>query len=73
MCLAVPARVKSLADQTARVEVRGVIREVSTMLTPDIQVGQYALLHAGYTISVLDEDEAERTLGLLEELEESLE
>jgi len=72
MCLAVPARVKSLTHETARVEVGGVIREVSTMLTPDIQVGQYALLHAGYTISVLDEEEAKRTLHLLEELEESL-
>ena len=72
MCLAVPVRVKSLAHQTARVEVGGVIREVSTMLTPGIQVGQYALLHAGYTISVLDEEEAKHTLGLLEELGESL-
>lgn len=73
MCLAVPARVKSLARQTARVEVGGVIREVSTMLTPEIQIGQYALLHAGYTISVLNEEEAKSTLGLLEELGESLE
>ena len=73
MCLAVPVRVTYLAQDTARVEVGGVIREVSTMLTPDIQVGQYALLHAGYTISVLDEEEAKSTLGLLEELGESLE
>lgn len=73
MCLAVPVRVTYLGHDTARVEVGGVIREVSTMLTPDIQVGQYALLHAGYTISILDEEEAKSTLGLLEELGESLE
>ena len=73
MCLAVPVRVKSLAHQTARVEVDGIVREVSILLTPDIQVGQYALLHAGFTLSILDEEEAKQTLGLLEELGESLE
>ena len=68
MCLAIPAQVKLIDGQQADVEVGGVSRRVSIWLTPEVEVGDYVLLHTGYAISIIDEDEAAETLKLLEEL-----
>ncbi len=68
MCLAVPARIVDRKDLMATVEVSGVTREVSLMLLPDARVGDYVLVHAGFAIQTVDEEEARRTLELLEEL-----
>jgi hydrogenase expression/formation protein HypC len=73
MCLAVPARVLSIWDREAEVELGGVHRTVSLWLTPEAQVGDYVYIHAGYAISVLDAEEAEETLRLLGELSASYE
>ncbi len=69
MCLAVPVRVVEIEGQVARVELGGVLREISLVLTPDAQVGDYVLIHTGFAISVLDEEEAQETLRLFAELE----
>ena len=55
MCLAIPARVKSVEGYEAEVEVGGVGRRASIVLTPEAKVGNYVLLHAGYAINVIDE------------------
>lgn len=68
MCLAIPALVKSVEGTDAEVEIGGVSRRVSIWLTPEISVGDYVLVHTGYAINVIDEDEAEETLRLLEEM-----
>ncbi len=68
MCLAVPARIVARKDLMATVEVSGVTREVSLMLLPDARVGEYVLVHAGFAIQTVDEEEAWRTLELFEEL-----
>lgn len=68
MCLAIPARVKAICGDTATVEVSGVERAASIMMTPEVKVGDYVILHAGFAISVLDTAEAEATLRLLEEI-----
>ena len=68
MCLAIPAKVKSLAGDTAIVDVSGVKREANVMMTPDVKVGDYIIMHAGFAIQVLDTTEAEKTLRLLEEI-----
>ena len=65
MCLAVPALVKSIDGDQAEVELGGVTRRASIMLTPEARVGDYVLLHAGYAINVLDQAEAEETLSVL--------
>ncbi|MBM4431897.1 MAG: HypC/HybG/HupF family hydrogenase formation chaperone [Chloroflexi bacterium] len=70
MCLAVPARIVTLAGQDAEVELSGVRRRISIALTPEVQVGDYVLIHTGFAISVLDEEEALRTLKLFEELDQ---
>lgn len=68
MCLAVPVEVVSIEGDEAEVEAGGVRRRVSIMLTPEVQVGDYVLLHTGYAIGVVNQAEAQETLRLLEEM-----
>jgi len=68
MCLAVPVQVVSIEGSEAEVEIGGVKRQVSIVLTPEAKVGDYVLLHTGYAINVIDEAEAQETLKLLEEM-----
>ncbi|MEW6034120.1 MAG: HypC/HybG/HupF family hydrogenase formation chaperone [Chloroflexota bacterium] len=68
MCLAIPARVTSINGMEAEAEVGGVTRRISIMLTPEVKVGDYVLLHTAYSISVVDEQEAKETLDILRQL-----
>ncbi len=68
MCLAVPALVKSIDGLEAEVDLGGLTRRTSLMLTPEAKVGDYVLLHAGYAINVLDQEEAAETLAILREM-----
>ena len=49
-----------------------VSRRISIWLTPDVKPGDYVLLHTGYAINIIDEDEAKETLSLLEEVADGL-
>lgn len=68
MCLAIPMQVVQRGEFDGTVEVHGVQRQVSLMLCPEAEVGGYVLVHAGYAIACVDEEEARRTLALLDEL-----
>ena len=68
MCLAVPTLVKAIDGTKAWVELGGVERMVSLALTPDVHEGDYVLVHTGFAISVVDEEEAQATLRLFREL-----
>ena len=71
MCLAIPAKVMSVKDDEARVDFgEGVLREVNVTLV-DAKVGDYVLVHAGYAIQVLSEEEALETLRLWNEVLEA--
>jgi hydrogenase expression/formation protein HypC len=65
MCLAIPALIKSIEGKEAEAEIGGITRRISLWLTPEVQVGDYVLLHTGYAISVIDKEEAEETLRLI--------
>lgn len=69
MCVAIPARILSIADFTARVEIGGIERTASLRLTPEAKPGDYVLIHAGFAIHVIDEQEARETLKLFREIE----
>ena len=69
MCLAIPALVKSIHDHEAEVEIAGISYRASIWLTPEAKVGDYVLLHTGYAIGVIDEEEAQETLRMLREME----
>ena len=68
MCLAIPALVKSIEGKEAEAEIGGVSRRISIWLTPEVEVGDYVLLHTGYAISTIDKEEAAETLKILEEI-----
>jgi hydrogenase expression/formation protein HypC len=62
--------IKSIEGTSAQAEIGGVERAISLALTPEAQVGDYVLVHTGFAIGVIDEEEAQETLKLLEELAE---
>ena len=68
MCLAIPVLIKSIEDKEAEVEIGGVTRRISLWLTPEAKVGDYVLVHTGYAINILDQEEAEETLRLFAEI-----
>lgn len=68
MCLAVPMKVTSIEGSRAVVEQGGARRTVHVGLLEEVNAGDYVLVHAGYAIARVDEDEARRTLELVEQL-----
>ena len=68
MCVAIPAKVKSIEGFLAEVEVGGISRTISIQLTPEVQKDDYVLVHAGFAIHKVGEEEARQTLELFEEL-----
>ncbi len=69
MCLAVPTKVIRIAGEEAEAEIGGVRRRISLAFAPEARVGDYVLIHAGFAISVLEENSAQESLALLEEME----
>ena len=68
MCWAVPAKVVEIDGELGKVELSGTVREVGLQLVSDPQVGDYVLVHAGFAIQKVDEEEARKTLELFEEI-----
>jgi hydrogenase expression/formation protein HypC len=71
MCLAIPGQIVEVVDADlylAKVEVAGVRRTVNVGLFPDAGPGDWVLVHVGFAISVIDEEEADATLRLLKEM-----
>jgi hydrogenase expression/formation protein HypC len=67
MCLAIPARVISVEDDMGMIDLEGTRRRVSLLLQNDVEVGDYVIVHAGFVIHKIDEEEAEASLRLLRE------
>ena len=69
MCLAIPVRITELLDDNrALASAGGIVREIDTALVDDLQVGDYVILHVGYALSKLDEQEALQTLQTMEQM-----
>lgn len=71
MCLAIPGKIVEMVDEEnriAKVEIGGVRRGVNVGMLDDIRVGDYVLVHVGFAMSKVDEQQAEETLRLLQEL-----
>ncbi|MBO7701349.1 MAG: HypC/HybG/HupF family hydrogenase formation chaperone [Eggerthellaceae bacterium] len=67
MCLAVPMKVTELLDGgMAHATAMGAERDVAIDLTPQVQVGDYVLVHAGFAIEIVDEQYAQETLDLIQ-------
>jgi len=72
MCLGIPVKVIKKSGQSAEVEVDGVKRQANLSLRPEVKVGDYVLLHAGFAIEVLDRKEAAIRLKLLRQMADGI-
>jgi hydrogenase expression/formation protein HypC len=75
MCLAVPGKIISISEntpimRTGRVSFGGVVKEVSLAYVPEAAVGDYVIVHVGFALSKVDEDEAQRVFEYLEQMGE---
>jgi hydrogenase expression/formation protein HypC len=74
MCLAIPGRITETYDRDgvrmAKVDFGGIAREACLAYVPEASPGQYVLIHVGFAISTVDEEEAARTYHYLEQLDQ---
>jgi len=69
MCVAVPAEIVEIKEfDVAVIDIGGARKNVSLMLIDGVEVGDFVLVHAGFAIDKIDEQEAQTTMALLEEL-----
>ena len=74
MCLAIPGKVASIngtdpVTRMGKVDFGGVLKEASLAFVPEAQVGDYVIVHAGFALSRLDEEEANKVFEYLREME----
>lgn len=68
MCLAIPARIVELEGDKAVVDAMGNRWQARTTLIPEAKLGDLVLIHAGFAISMVDEEEAKKTWQLIQEI-----
>ena len=75
MCLAIPGKVTSVTGddplwRTGKVDFGGIIKEVSLAYVPEVKIGEYVIVHVGFALSRLDENEAKKVFQYLKEMDE---
>jgi hydrogenase expression/formation protein HypC len=70
MCLSVPGKIVKIKQNMARVDVGGMLRDISLDLCPEASMGEYVLIHAGFAIQKVDEEEAIEALAFLKKMAE---
>jgi hydrogenase expression/formation protein HypC len=70
VCLSVPGKIVKIRQNMASVNVGGMLRDISLDLCPEASIGEYVLIHAGFAIQKVDEEEAMETLAFLRKMAE---
>lgn len=75
MCLAVPGKIISIdatdpVMRTGKVNFGGIVKEINLAYVPEAEVGNYVIVHVGFAISIVDEEEANRVFEYLREMDE---
>lgn len=75
MCLAVPGKITTISgddplSRTGKVDFGGILKEVSLAYVPEAQLGDYVIVHVGFALSRLDENEAKKVFEYLKQMEE---
>ena len=74
MCLAIPGKLTEIYQKDslrmAKIDFGGIVKEVCLAYTPEAEIGDYALIHVGFAISLMDEEEAQETLKLIRDVAE---
>ncbi len=73
MCLAVPAKIMQIEgenplEKMGKVSFGGIMKNISLAYVPEAEIGNYVIVHAGFALSIVNEDEAQQTLADLEEI-----
>jgi hydrogenase expression/formation protein HypC len=68
MCLAIPMKLIKIKGNKGVVELSGVKKEISLDLLKEVEIGDYLIIHAGFAIEKLNEEEAKKTLTIWEEI-----
>ena len=73
MCLGIPGKVIEVSGEgvrrTGRVDFDGIVKDVNLAYVPEIEVGDYTIVHVGFAITRLDEQSAQETLDLIRQLD----
>ncbi len=76
MCLGIPGKVIEIIDENGllmgKIDYNGTVNKVCLAYIPNIKIGQYTIVHAGFAVSVIDEEEAQKTLAIWDDLKEKL-
>ena len=75
MCLAIPGKVTSISGddpmlRSGKVDFGGILKEVSLAYVPEVKVGDYVIVHVGFALSRVDEEEAKQVFEYLREMQE---
>ncbi len=75
MCLAVPGKIVSISGEdplmrTGKIDFGGILKEVSLAYVPDVKIGDYVIVHVGFALSRVDEEEANQVFEYLREMQE---
>jgi len=68
MCLAIPAKLVEINGNDGKVEIGGTLVKIALDLVDDMNVGDYVIVHAGFALEKIDEEEAVKRLSIFEEL-----
>lgn len=68
MCLGIPAKIIKIENNMGTIDMEGTRREVSLLLQEDAKVGDYVIVHAGFAIQKIDEEQALETLSFLRQI-----
>ncbi len=73
MCLAIPGKIEKIIgndplSRMGKVNFGGIVKEASLAYVPEAEIGDYVIVHAGFAISIVDEDEAAKTFEYLKEM-----
>jgi hydrogenase expression/formation protein HypC len=74
MCLAIPGKVLSISDDDSltrmgRIDFSGVVKQASLAYVPEVKIGDYVIVHVGFALSRVDEDEARKVFEYLEQMD----
>jgi hydrogenase expression/formation protein HypC len=75
MCLAIPGRIESICGEDpvtrmGRVNFGGILKEASLAYVPETKIGEYVIVHAGFALSRVDEEEAQKVFAYLKQMDE---
>jgi hydrogenase expression/formation protein HypC len=75
MCLAIPGKITSISGEdplmrTGKVDFGGILKEVSLAYVPEAKLGDYVIVHVGFALSIVDEEEAKQVFEYLRQMQE---